>query len=182
MCNLKKYDLYFYVFDPINVLLYIENMGGTPPCDELHECPIRACNFTKHTSNEINIATKGSDESHSKFVSDVEGRLGSFLVGSSAANATTISRLSTAILRKDTPTMDIGASCIGFQNAVATPKTEKFTHKRSSSLISCTIVCILVVAAAIIIWRSFVSRNDIRDQRPVSPNRAIAFPADSQRQ
>lgn len=157
-------------------------MGGTPSCDSLHECPIRACNFTKHKSNEIDIATKGSNESHSKFVSDVEGRLGSFLVDSSAANATTISKLSTTILGRNTPTIDIGASCIGFQNAVATPKTEKFTHKRSSSLISCTIVCILVVAAAIIIWHFFVSRNDIRDQRPVSPNQAMAFPADSQRQ
>jgi hypothetical protein len=75
--------------------------------------------------------------------------------------------------------MDINASCIGFENAVAATKREKFTNKQPASLISCVIASILVIAAAILIWRSFVSRDDMQYQQPVLSDQTIAFPVDS---
>ena len=159
-------------------------MGGTPSCDSLHECPIRACNFTKHAPTDIDVATGEylDIEKDTSFRSTIEEEINKFLGNDDAADKQTITKLESAILDKNTKSMDIGTGCIGFTNAVmdTTKTAEKFTYRRSSSLIGCTIACILIVAVAILIWRYFVHRNGIRDQRYGLSDRTTAFPLDDQ--
>lgn len=153
-------------------------MGGTPSCDSLRECPIRACNFSKHEPQHINIPTKALPDSEKEdlFRSQVHGKLNEFLSQSSKFNLDTINTLESSITSKNIPTMDINATCIGFDNAV----TEKFTNEQPPSLIGCVIASILVIAIAILIWRFFVSRNAMRYQQPASSDQTIAFPVDDQ--
>lgn len=157
-------------------------MGGTPSCDSLHECPIRACNFTKHEPTDIDVATGdyADSEKDVSFRPIIEEEINRFLGSNEAADTTKITALESAILSKNTESMDIGAGCIGFTNAVkdTTKTAEKFTHRRSSSLIGCTIACILIVVVAILIWRYFVYRNGMRDQRYGLSDRTTAFPLD----
>jgi hypothetical protein len=159
-------------------------MGSTESCDTNEECAIRACNFTKHTSADINFNQDGipENERDDTFVNNVNDSLDKFLKYKTSTN--TINKLSSTITSKNTPTMDINANCIGFSGAVKTEtqseEFEKFTYQRTPTLISCTIASILVISVAILIWRSFVSRNAILYQQPSLPDQTIDFQVDEQ--
>ena len=179
---------------PINVLLYIENMGGTPSCDSDHECPIRACNFSKHKPGDIDFDNYGP--STEDFKAGVRGHLRSIMysyLGGSNTSTLATNLQKEIINTKSTIDME-SAECIGFgyvypsRTTMPTTETtettetkqENFTNKRSPSLIGCVIAAILVIAAAILIWRLFVSRNAMRYQRSTLPDQSTAFPVDNQ--